>query len=336
MQPMRDSMRQLIWPLAALALLLVFNAINSPEFFQLDLVDGRLTGAVIDVLKRGTPVMLLALGMTLVIGTGGIDLSVGAVMAVAGALAAKLLHLDVPVALAVFAVLAACAAAGLWNGLLVTLIDIPPIVATLILMVAGRGIAQLITDGQIITITQHPAFTAIGRGTVLGLPAPIPLVAVVALATAAIVRLTSLGVFIEAIGGNEEASRYAGINVRSIRLAVYAAMGLFAGLAGLVVTADIAAADANNCGLYLELDAILAVVIGGTALTGGRFSLTGAIIGAIIIQTLTTTIQMTSIGGRSVPVELNLIIKAAVVLIVCLLQSSALRGLLVRARRMPT
>ena len=118
-------------------------------------------------------------------------------------------------------------------------------------------------------------------------------------------------------------------------MAVYAVMGLLAGMAGLVTTADIAAADANNCGLYLELDAILAVVLGGTALTGGRFSLLGTIIGAIIIQTLSTTIQMATLGGRSVPVELNLIIKAGVVLIVCLLQSSELRRLVLRLRRAP-
>ncbi len=328
-------MRQLIWPLAALALLLAFNAIANPEFFHFRIVEGRATGAIIDVLKRGAPVMLLALGMTLVIGTGGIDLSVGALMAVAGALAAQLLHLDAPVALVVAAALTVCVAAGLWNGLLVTLVGIPPIVATLIFMVAGRGIAQLITDGQIITIERYSSFTAIGRGTVLGLPAPIPMIAVVGLVTGAVVRLTSLGVFIEAVGGNEEASRYAGLDVRSIRMAVYAVMGLLAGMAGLVTTADIAAADANNCGLYLELDAILAVVLGGTALTGGRFSLLGTIIGAIIIQTLSTTIQMATLGGRSVPVELNLIIKAGVVLIVCLLQSSELRRLVLRLRRAP-
>ncbi len=330
---MRRSLRQLIWPLVALALLLVFNAVASPSFFHVQFVNGRLSGAAIDVLNQGAPVMLLALGMTLVIGTGGIDLSVGAVMAVAGALAAKLLHLDAPVALAIVAALGVCVAAGIWNGGLVTVASIPPIVATLIFMVAGRGIAQLITDGQIITINPGSSFTVIGRGVIGGLPVPVVIALSAALVIAAIVRLTSLGVFIEAIGGNEEASRYAGINVRWIRLSVYAIMGLLAGLAGLIDTADIAAADANNSGLYLELDAILAVVIGGTALTGGRFSLLGALVGAIIIQTLSTTILMTTFRGHSVPPEFNLVIKAIVVLMVCLLQSDELRRMVLQVRR---
>lgn len=329
---MRRSLAQLIWPLVALALLLVFNAVESPSFFHVQFVNGRLSGAAIDVLNQGAPVMLLALGMTLVIGTGGIDLSVGAVMAVAGAVAARLLHLEAPVVLAAAAALGACIAAGIWNGGLVTVAGIPPIVATLIFMVAGRGIAQLITDGQIITIDPHSSFTTIGRGVIGGLPVPIVIALTAALVIAAIVRLTSLGVFIEAIGGNEEASRYAGINVRWIRLSVYAIMGLLAGLAGLIDTADIAAADANNSGLYLELDAILAVVIGGTALTGGRFSLLGALVGAIIIQTLSTTILMTTFRGHSVPPEFNLVIKAIVVLMVCLLQSGELRRMVLRAR----
>lgn len=329
---MRRSLAQLIWPLVALALLLVFNAVESPSFFHVQFVNGRLSGAAIDVLNQGAPVMLLALGMTLVIGTGGIDLSVGAVMAVAGALAARLLHLEAPVVLAIAAALGACIAAGIWNGGLVTVAGIPPIVATLIFMVAGRGIAQLITDGQIITIDPDSPFTTIGRGVIGGLPVPIVIALTAAIVIAATVRLTSLGVFIEAIGGNEEASRYAGINVRWIRLSVYAIMGLLAGLAGLIDTADIAAADANNSGLYLELDAILAVVIGGTALTGGRFSLLGALVGAIIIQTLSTTILMTTFRGQSVPPEFNLVIKAIVVLMVCLLQSGELRRMVLRAR----
>lgn len=329
---MRRSLAQLIWPLVALALLLVFNAVESPSFFHVQFVNGRLSGAAIDVLNQGAPVMLLALGMTLVIGTGGIDLSVGAVMAVAGALAARLLHLEAPVVLAAAAALGACVAAGIWNGGLVTVAGIPPIVATLIFMVAGRGIAQLITDGQITTINPDSPFTTIGRGVIGGLPVPIVIALTAAIVIAAIVRLTSLGVFIEAIGGNEEASRYAGLNVRWIRLSVYAIMGLLAGLAGLIDTADIAAADANNSGLYLELDAILAVVIGGTALTGGRFSLLGALVGAIIIQTLSTTILMTTFRGHSVPPEFNLVIKAIVVLMVCLLQSGELRRMVLRAR----
>lgn len=322
---MREIGRHLLWPLAALAILLAFNALRDPAFFHLRLVEGRLTGAMIDILNQGAPVILLALGMTLVIGTGGIDLSVGAVMAVAGAVAADQLHSGAPTTAALAAAVGAGLAAGLWNGSLIALVGLSPIVATLILMVAGRGIAQLVSNGEIIDIAPDAAILAIGRGTVLGLPFPVLIALGAAAALAGVARLTSLGLFIECVGGNEQASRYAGLAVRSIRLAAYALMGVLAAIAGLIDAADIAAADANNCGLYLELDAILAVVIGGTALTGGRFSIAGSLLGAIIIQTISTSILRADFGGRSVPVELNLIIKATFVLALCLVQSSEWR-----------
>lgn len=322
---MREIGRHLLWPLAALAILLAFNALRDPAFFHLRLVEGRLTGAMIDILNQGAPVLLLALGMTLVIGTGGIDLSVGAVMAVAGAVAADLLHSGASTATALAAAVGAGLAAGLWNGSLIALVGLSPIVATLILMVAGRGIAQLVSNGEIIDIAPDAAILAIGRGTVLGLPFPVLIALGAATALAGVARLTSLGLFIECVGGNEQASRYAGLAVRSIRLAAYALMGVLAAIAGLIDAADIAAADANNCGLYLELDSILAVVIGGAALTGGRFSIAGSLLGAIIIQTISTSILRADFGGRSVPVELNLIIKATFVLALCLVQSSEWR-----------
>lgn len=322
---MREIGRHLLWPLAALAVLLAFNALRDPAFFHLRLVEGRLTGAMIDILNQGAPVILLALGMTLVIGTGGIDLSVGAVMAVAGAVAADQLHSGAPTTAALAAAVGAGLAAGLWNGSLIALVGLSPIVATLILMVAGRGIAQLVSNGEIIDIAPDAAILAIGRGSLLGLPVPVLMALGAAAALAGVARLTSLGLFIECVGGNEQASRYAGLAVRSIRLAAYAIMGVLAAIAGLIDAADIAAADANNCGLYLELDAILAVVIGGAALTGGRFSIAGSLLGAIIIQTISTSILRADFGGRSVPVELNLIIKATFVLALCLVQSSEWR-----------
>jgi simple sugar transport system permease protein len=199
-------------------------------------------------------------------------------------------------------------------------------------MVAGRGIAQLLTDGQIISLTGHKGFAYIGNGLLLGIPFPIWIVAAAALILGGLVRFTALGLFIEAIGGNETASRFAGLSVRSVRLFVYAVSGFFAGVAGLIYASNITAADANNAGLYMELDAILAVVIGGTALAGGRFLLSGSLLGALVIQTLTTTILMTQLGGASIPPEYNLIVKAVVVLVVCLLQSKALRDLLMGRR----
>jgi len=182
-------------------------------------------------------------------------------------------------------------------------------------MVSGRGIAQLLTDGQIITFESR-ALEFVGRGTFLGLPFTITLVLIVFLIVAFAQTRTAAGLFIEATGDNETASRYSAVNTRVVKLLVYSVCAVCAGIAGLIVTADIKAADANNAGLWLELDAILATVIGGTPLQGGRFYPAGSLVGAILIQTLTTTILT-----RGVPVEFTLVVKALVIIAVCLLQS---------------
>jgi len=310
-----------LWPALALSLLLVYNSIFTPAFFRIELREGHLYGSPIDVLNRATPVLLTGLGMTLVIATAGVDLSVGAVLAVAGSIAALLVtHTACGTGTIVAATLACGLLAGLWNGLLVAAVQIQPIIATLVLMVAGRGVAQLLTEGQIITF-EHPGLHFIGSGYLVGLPFTVTVAALMFALAALLTRCTALGLFIESVGNNEIASRYAGVNVPAVKLAVYGFSGLCAGLAGVIVAADIQAADANNAGLYVELDAILAAVLGGTALTGGRFHLAGTILGALTIQTLTTTILM-----RGTPAELTLVVKALVVLIVCLLQSEALRS----------
>ena len=322
---------KLKWPLIALAVALIFNAFFTKGFLEFHVRDGRVYGSVIDILNRAAPVMLLSLGMTLVIATGGVDLSVGAVMAITGASAALLLtkaKLVLPplppvveLALAIALPLGIACVAGLWNGALVSFFKVPPIVATLILMVSGRGVAQLLTGGQIITF-QNPSFEFIGRGALAGLPFTITLVLVVWGILELLKRRTAAGLFIECTGDNETASRYAGVHTNAVKLAVYAVCSLCAGIAGLIVTTDIKAADANNAGLWLELDAILATVIGGTALTGGRFFLAGSLLGAVLIQTLTTTILT-----RGIAVELTLVVKAVVVLLVCLMQSEKFRSL---------
>jgi simple sugar transport system permease protein len=203
-----------------------------------------------------------------------------------------------------------------------------PIVATLILMVAGRGLAQLLTDGQHVYIN-NPAFEFIGAGTFLWLPFPITIVACTVVLLWLLTRATALGLFIEAVGNNPLASRYSGIDARSVKLATYLLSGICAAVAGLIVTADIRDADANNVGLYLELDAILAAAIGGTSLSGGRFSLLGTIIGALVIQSLTTTILT-----QGVDAAITRVIKAGVVVAVCMLQSEVVRdGVLRQFRR---
>jgi len=266
-------------------------------------------------------VALLAIGMAIVIATGGVDLSVGAVIAISGAVAAHLIGSGVEnVAVIVALALLTGLAAGFVNGCLVGLFGVQPIVATLVLMVAGRGVAQLINAGQIVTF-HHESFAFLGVGSVLGLPTPVVIVLVSLGLAQLLMRRTALGLFVESVGLNATASRYLGIRVGAVKLAAYCISGLCAALAGIVITADIQGADANNAGLWLELDAILAVVLGGASLAGGRFSLPLAVIGALIIQALGTTVVMSG-----VPATWNLLIKSLVIVAVLLLQSARFRG----------
>ena len=329
------SRHRLLWPVVVLVLLLGVNLVFTGGFFSVRMRDGHLYGSLVDIGRFGAPLVLVALGMTLVIATGGIDLSVGSVVAVAGALACLRIS-GLGDQNSVGGVLAAVAVAlvlsvvlGAWNGVLVAGAGIQPIIATLVLMVAGRGLAQLITDGQIITVSSVP-YKLVGGGYWLTLPFGIIVVVVMLGLTALLTRRLALGLLIESVGGNAEASRLAGIRSRGVIVVVYAFCGLCAGIAGLMVSSNVSSADGNNAGLWIELDAILAVVIGGTSLSGGRFSLSGTVLGALIIQTLTTTIY--SIG---VPPETTLLFKALVVAVVCLLQSPAFRARVFRRRRRP-
>lgn len=326
-----ENFQRVLWPLLALLGILLFNLFFTPGFFHIEIKDGRFFGSLVDIANRAAPVMLLAIGMTLVFATGGVDLSVGAVMAISGAIAATVIRPDYvkgvleygelqPLFLVLAIPLFFSLLAGLWNGLLVAVVGIQPIIATLILMVAGRGVAQLITQGQIVVFIHEP-FQFIGSGFLFGFPFPIILVILTFAATYLLTRRTGLGLFIEAIGANSTASRFMGIQERLITLSVYIFSGFCAGLAGLIVCADIKAADANNAGLFLELDAIAAVIIGGT-MWGGRFTILGSIIGTLIIQSLTTTILT-----RGVAPEVTLVFKAVVIILVALIQSEKFRQL---------
>jgi galactofuranose transport system permease protein len=234
-----------------------------------------------------------------------------------------------PMPVAIGAAVGVALLCGLWNGLLVARIGMQPIIATLILMVAGRGIAQLITNGQIITIYYAPYFF-IGTGYLLGLPFSVFIVTAVYAAVSLAMTRTALGLFIQSVGVNPSAARVAGVKARSITVWVYAFCGVCAGVAGLLISSNVKSADGNNAGQLLELDAILAVTLGGTLLTGGRFSLAGSVIGALIIQTLTYAIY--SLG---VPPEVNLVVKAAVVFAVMLLQSAEFRDSIRQLVRRP-
>jgi ribose/xylose/arabinose/galactoside ABC-type transport system permease subunit len=296
-----------------------------PGFFRLEIKDGHLYGSLVDILNRAAPLMLAALGMTLVIATRGIDISVGAVVALAGTVAAMLVK-DGGMTAALLASFGVALLCGLWNGVLVAGIRLQPIVATLILMVAGRGLAQLLTDGQIVTVYHEPFFF-LGSGFLGGLPFSLYVVAAVFIVTLLLMKKTALGLFIQAVGINPVAARLAGLRTASLVVFVYVFCSACAGLAGMLITSNIKAADANNAGLLLELDAILAVTLGGTSLAGGKFSLVGSMIGALIIQTLTYTIY--SLG---VPPEVNMVVKSIVVFVVCISQSSEFRNLLKNRR----
>ncbi|MGI5241284.1 ABC transporter permease [Dactylosporangium sp. CA-139066] len=325
-------MKRFIWPVGVLVALLITNVIHTHTFFSIELRDGHLYGSIVDILRASAPLALVALGMTLVIATGGIDLSVGAVVAIAGALAC--LHISglgdqgsvTGVLVAVGLAIGLSLVLGAWNGFLVATIGIQPIIATLILMVAGRGLAQLITDGQIITVNSGP-YKMIGAGYWLGLPLCVLIAGAVVALAAVLVRRSALGMLLEAVGGNAEASRLAGIKSRWLILAVYVFAAVCAGIAGLMISSNVSSADGNNAGLLIELDAILAVVLGGTSLSGGRFSIVGTVLGAVIIKTLDITIY--TIG---VPPEVTLLFKAIVVIVLCLAQSPKFRAMFQRQR----
>ncbi|MEH7308199.1 ABC transporter permease [Neobacillus drentensis] len=311
---------KIFWPLVALVFLLLINFLLIPGFFQLEVKNGHLFGSLIDILNRVIPLLVIAIGMTLVIAKEGIDISVGSVLAISAAAAAALLDsTSVPIAL--FSAIVIGLICGLCNGILIAYFEIQPMIATLILLTIGRGIAQLITGGQILTINNE-AYGYVGKGFLFGLPFAI----YIGLAVLGIIlflkKKTALGLFLESIGSNRASSKFAGVQPRKIILIVYMISGICAAIAGILVSSNVSSADANNAGLWIELDAILAVVIGGTSMRGGRFYLGGTVIGALFIQTLSTTIY--SMGIRP---EITMVVKAIVVISVCLLQSEEFRKL---------
>jgi ribose/xylose/arabinose/galactoside ABC-type transport system permease subunit len=322
----RLKAHHLAGPLLAWLLLLAVGTVMIPGFLQVTWQDGHLGGFLVDILNRAAPLMLVSLGMMMVVAIRGIDISVGAVVAICAAVAARIISGAGDEAgigtlfAAIGGGLAVAALCGAWNGLLVVKAGMQPIVATLILMIAGRGIAQLITDGQIITIYYEP-YAFLGSGHVLGLPFALVLaLGVAALLHAALAR-TALGLFVRAVGFNPLAAWVTGIRSRWLAFLMYVFCGACAGLAGLVISANVRSADGNNAGQLMELDAILAVALGGTPLQGGRFTVGGTLLAALIIQTLTAVIH-----ASGLPPQVNLAVKAVLVFAAMLLQSKEFRG----------
>jgi len=337
----RITESKLFFPLLTLAIILLIDLIFIPKFSNIQVRDGNLYGSLIDILRNASTVMLLALGMTLVIATGGVDLSVGAIMAISASVAAVMMNpviigLELPPDLMSFindpnftysplwevilVTLIVATICGLWNGVLVAYIKIQPMVATLILMIAGRGIAQLITNGVRIQIFYEP-YSFLGQGWLI-LPFSLYIVAFLFIITWVLTRRTALGLFIESVGINFRSSLFSGINEKKVKLLVYAFCGFCAGIAGLVASSNIKTSDANNIGIGIELDAILAVIIGGTVMgAGGRFSLFASLIGAVVIQAITT-----SMYALGVPAFALQAIKGVFVIFVILLYSEQVRG----------
>ena len=314
---------RLFMPIVCLFIVLLVNVIRTPDFFNITLKDGQLSGWLIDVINRGSELVILAIGMTLVTAaSGGQDISVGAVMAVAAAVCCQISSggevstntLAAPIIIAAIAGILVAALCGAFNGFLVAKLNIQPMVATLILFTAGRGIAQLVTQGQI-TYVRVESYKAMGG--FLG-PIPTPVIFAVAAVIVAylVLNKTALGMYIESVGINSHASRLIGLNSTRIKFLTYVICGALAGLAGIVASSRIYSADANNIGLNLEMDAILAVALGGNILSGGKFSLMGSVIGAYTIQALTTTLYAMSVPSDQLPVY-----KAIVVIIIVVLQS---------------
>ena len=312
-----------VWPILALIIIFIVDGIISPGFFNVRIVEGRLFGNIVDIVYRAVPTALIAIGMAVVIGTKGIDLSVGSIVAICGAVIAWRINAGDPHLVVLFYALAVGVACGAWNGFLVSVLGIQPIIATLILMVSGRGIGLLINllYGGIDPSFESPLLQGMSTGSVFYIPTRIFVAAAVFIALWALIRRTALGLFVEAVGGNAAASNLAGVNARLIIFVAYIVCGITTACAGIIMTADTHTSDPVSVAVYSELDAILAVVIGGASLAGGRIYLGMTVLGALVIQALTTSILISGL-----PPEYNLMIKALVVLFVLFLQSENARA----------
>lgn len=321
----RVTHHHLFLPIVCLIVVLLSNLIKTPDFFRISINNGVLYGYVIDVINRASELVILAIGMTLVTAaSGGQDISVGAVMAVSAAVCCQILSggqtsvsaFQNPLILAVLAALVASALCGAFNGFLVAHMHIQPMVATLILYTAGRGIAQLVTGGQI-TYVRVEAYQMWGSALPnLLFPVPVFFAIVTVIIVSLVLKKSALGLYVESVGINSSASRLVGLNAKRIKMIVYILCGVLAGIAGFVASSRIYSADANNIGLNLEMDAILAVALGGNLLSGGKFSISGSVIGAYTIQALTTTLYAMNVSSDQLPVY-----KAIVVVIIVTLQS---------------
>ncbi|MBS8259236.1 ABC transporter permease [Roseibium polysiphoniae] len=301
--------------LVALAAIILFNALVTPNFLQAQTL-------AVNISQVAT-IAIVAMGMTLVIATGGIDLSVGAVMALSGALAPLIFQSEFGTAYPVLGLVAAFALplvaallCGLFNGVIVAVLKVQPIIATLILFISGRGMAQVLTNGNLQTFS-NPDFSYLGTGKILGFPFQGWLALAIACVLFWLISRTIFGRYLLAIGGNERAAKMAGGPVRKVKTGAYVICSVLSGLAGLIVVAINSASDAARNGNLMELDAIAAAVVGGALLQGGKAPIFGAILGAVIIQLVKYTLL-----ANGVEDEVALIAKAAIILAAVYIQQA--------------
>jgi len=292
--------------LTALLVLLAFNFAVTPNFASWQTINVNLT--------QVAEIVIVSVGMTLVIATGGIDLSVGSLMAIAGALAPLIFlspfgvaHAWMGDALAFVVPILAATALGAFNGWFITRFQVQPIVGTLVMFIAGRGVGQVLTNGNL-QVFHNPVFQFIGLGRVFGLPFQVILMLIAVAAAAWMLRRTLFGRQVLAVGGNERAARLAGVPADAVKRGIYAISGFCAGVAGLVVISINSSSDANLVGLGMELDAIAAVAVGGTPFTGGHANVVGSMIGALLIQLLRYTLL-----ANGVPDAAALVVKGAII-----------------------
>ena len=330
------TQQQLFLPIFCMILVLCVNMIYDVsqgrdfyEFFKIGIQNELLSGRLVNILNRGSEVAILAIGMTLVVSaSAGTDISVGSVMALsagvcctllAGAAAPQATELAVPLIVGVLAALVVGCVCGAFNGALVAYLNIQPMVATLILWTAARAIGLLVCNNLIVYV-RNDAFAMFG-GYIGPVPTPLIIAAVCIAVVTIVLKKSALGLYIQSVGINKKASRIAGLNSQKIIFLCYVLCGLCAGIAGVVASSRITSADTNNIGLNYELDAILAVALGGNSLAGGRFNLAGSIIGAYTIQAITTT--MYNLG---VSTAVNPVFKAVVVIIIVAVQAPPVKA----------
>jgi ribose transport system permease protein len=265
---------------------------------------------LLNVMEQTTINAVIAAGMTFVIVSAGIDLSVGSLVAVAGVVLAGALHANMPLAVAIAACLATGFVFGLLNGLAITLGNLPPFIATLGMMSIARGCALLFTDGRPIS-GFDAAFRSVATGRVLGIPAPVIVTAGVFVVAQFVLAETRFGRYVYAIGGNEEATRLSGVNVRLHKTMVYGVSGLASAVAAVLLTARLNSAQ-PIAGIMYELDAIAATVIGGTSLMGGEGGLGGTIIGALIMGVLRNGLNLLGVSSFVQQIVIGLVIVIAV------------------------